>query len=104
MSRGARLTRPHCVAPEAHRGKVDVFAAANRMPRCDARDTRAHHPHGGGQPELGYARIQGALKHLDHRVARSTIAGGLFVTEAWTDRELVRHFTLFFVDITTRRI
>ena len=25
-------------------------------------------------PSWGYARIQGALKHLDHRVARSTIA------------------------------
>ena len=27
-------------------------------------------------PSWGYARIQGALKHLDHRVARSTIAKG----------------------------
>lgn len=27
-----------------------------------------------GNPSRGYARIQGALKHLDHRVARSTIA------------------------------
>lgn len=25
-------------------------------------------------PSWGYARIQGALKHLNHRVARSTIA------------------------------
>ena len=25
-------------------------------------------------PSWGYARIQGSLKHLDHRVARSTIA------------------------------
>jgi hypothetical protein len=25
-------------------------------------------------PTWAYARIQGALKHLDHRVARSTIA------------------------------
>ena len=25
-------------------------------------------------PSWGYARIQGALRHLDHRVARSTIA------------------------------
>jgi putative transposase len=83
----------------------------------------------------GYARIQGALKHLGHRVARSTIAKVLkehglkpspdrpmswttfvrshahliaaadfFVTEAWTVRGLVRHFTLFFVDISTRRV
>jgi transposase InsO family protein len=28
-------------------------------------------------PSWGYARIQGALKHLDHRVARSTIANTL---------------------------
>jgi hypothetical protein len=28
-------------------------------------------------PSWGYARIQGALKHLDHRVARSTIAKSL---------------------------
>jgi len=28
----------------------------------------------GENPSRGYARIQGALKHLDHRVARSTIA------------------------------
>jgi hypothetical protein len=27
-------------------------------------------------PSWGYARIQGALKRLDHRVARSTIIGG----------------------------
>ncbi len=86
-------------------------------------------------PSWGYARIQGALKHLDHRVARSTIAKVLkehgikpspdrpkswatfvrahahlmaaadfFTTEAWTVRGLVRYFTLFFVDIATRRV
>lgn len=86
-------------------------------------------------PSWGYARIQGALEHLNHRVARSTIAKVLkehgiqpsperpmswatfvrshghliaaadfFVTEAWTVRGLVRHFTLFFVDIATRRV
>jgi transposase InsO family protein len=83
----------------------------------------------------GYARIQSALKHLDHRVARSTIAKVLkehgikpspdrpmswatfvrshvhliaaadfFTTEVWTARGLVRHFTLFVIDIATRRI
>jgi len=85
-------------------------------------------------PSWGYARIQGALKHLDHRVPRSTIAKVLkehgikpspdrplswatfvrshahliaapdfFTTEVWTARGLVRHFTLFVIDIATRR-
>jgi transposase InsO family protein len=86
-------------------------------------------------PSWGYARIQGALRHVNHRVSRSTIAKVLkehgikpspdrpqswatfvrahahliaaadfFTTEVWTVRGLVRHFTLFFVDIATRRI
>jgi transposase InsO family protein len=86
-------------------------------------------------PSWGYARIQGALRHLDHRVARSTIAKVLkehgikpspdrpmswatfvrahadaiaaadfFTTEVWTVRGLVRHFTLFVIDIATRRV
>jgi transposase InsO family protein len=86
-------------------------------------------------PSWGYARIQGALKHLDHRVARSTIAkllkehgiepspdrpmswasfvrahahaiaaADFFATEVWTARGLVRHFTLFVIDIATRRV
>jgi len=86
-------------------------------------------------PSWGYARIQGELKHLDHRVARSTIAKVLkehgikpspdrpmswatfvrshahliaaadfFTTEVWTARGLVRHFTLFVIDIATRRV
>jgi len=86
-------------------------------------------------PSWGYARIQGALKHLDHRVARSTIAKVLkehgikpapdrpmswrtfvrshahliaaadfFTTEVWTARGLVRHFTLFVIDVATRRV
>ena len=83
----------------------------------------------------GYGRIQGALKHLDHRVARSTIAKVLkehgiklaperpmswrtfirshasviaaadfFTTEVWTARGLVTYYTLFFIDIATRRV
>ena len=83
----------------------------------------------------GYARIQGQLKHLNHRVARSTIAKVLkehgirpsperpmswrtfvrshahlivaadfFTTEVWTVRGLVRYFTLFVIDVATRRI
>ncbi|MDH3215712.1 MAG: integrase core domain-containing protein [Candidatus Krumholzibacteria bacterium] len=89
----------------------------------------------GENPSWGYARIQGALKHLDHRVARSTIAKVLkehgikpspdrpmswrtfvrshahliaaadfFTTEVWTAHGLVRYFTLFVIDITTRRV
>jgi transposase InsO family protein len=86
-------------------------------------------------PSWGYARIQGQLKHLDHRVARSTIAkilkehgikpspdrpmswrtfvrshahliaaADFFTTEVWTAHGLVRHFTLFVIDIATRRV
>jgi len=86
-------------------------------------------------PSWRYARIQGALRHVNHRVARSTIAKVLkehgikpspdrpmswatfvrshahliaaadfFATEVWTVHGLVRHFTLFFVDISTRRV
>ena len=86
-------------------------------------------------PSWGYARIQGALKHLDHRVARSTIAKVLkehgiqpapdrpmswatfvrshataiaaadfFTTEVWTTFGLVRYFTLFVIDVATRRV
>ena len=86
-------------------------------------------------PSWGYSRIQGQLKHLDHRVARNTIAKVLrehgiktapdrpmswstfvrshahliaaadfFTTEVWTARELVRRFTLFVIDIATRRV
>jgi putative transposase len=86
-------------------------------------------------PSWGYARIQGQLKHLNHRVARSTIAKVLkeheihpshdrpmswrtfvrshanliaaadfFTTEVWTARGLVRYFTLFVIDVATRRI
>ena len=86
-------------------------------------------------PSWGYARIQGSLKHLDHRVARSTIAKVLkehgikpapdrpmswrtfvrshahliaaadfFTTEVWTPHGLVRHFTLFVIDVATRRV
>jgi putative transposase len=86
-------------------------------------------------PSWGYARIQGQLRHLNHRVARSTIAKVLkehgihpshdrpmswrtfvrshahliaaadfFTTEVWTARGLVRYFTLFVIDVATRRV
>jgi putative transposase len=86
-------------------------------------------------PNWGYARIQGQLKHLNHRVARSTVAKVLkehgikpspdrpmswrtfvrshahmiaaadfFTTEVWTAWGLVTYFTLFVIDIATRRV
>jgi len=86
-------------------------------------------------PTWGYSRIQGALKNLDHRVARNTIARVLkeqgippvpgrpmswrtflranwgkiaaadfFTTEVWTARGLVTYYTLFVLDLSTRRV
>ncbi len=86
-------------------------------------------------PSWGYARIQGQLKQLNHRVARSTIAKVLkehgikpspdrpmtwatfvrshahlitaadfFTTEVWTACGLVTYFTLFVIDVATRRV
>jgi transposase InsO family protein len=86
-------------------------------------------------PSWGYARIQGQLKQLNHRVARSTVAKVLrehgtkpspdrpmgwrtfvrshahliaaadfFTTEVWTARGLVTYFTLFVLDVATRRV
>jgi putative transposase len=83
----------------------------------------------------GYSRIQGALKNLDHRVARSTVAKVLrdhgippapgrpslwrtflrahwgaiagadfFTTEVWTPRGLVTYYTLFVLDLKSRRV
>lgn len=89
----------------------------------------------GENPSWGYARIQGQLRHLGHRVARSTIAkilkdhgikpspdrplswatfvraharsiaaADFFTTEVWTTQGLVRYYTLFVIDIATRRV
>src|SRR3989442_11446637 len=86
-------------------------------------------------PAWGYSRIQGALKNLDHRVARSTVARVLkdngippapgrpsswrtfmrahwgaiasadfFTTEVWTARGLVTYYTLFVLDLKSRRV
>jgi transposase InsO family protein len=86
-------------------------------------------------PAWGYRRIQGALKNLDHRVARSTVAkvlkdNGLppapgrpsswrtflrahwgaiagadfFTTDVWTPRGLVTYYTLFVIDLRSRRV
>src|SRR2546428_7299265 len=86
-------------------------------------------------PRWGYSRIQGALKNLDHCVARSTVAKVLrdhgippapgrpsswrtflrahwgviagadfFTTEVWTPRGLVTYYTLFVLDLASRRV
>ena len=86
-------------------------------------------------PTWSYRRIQGALKNLEHRVARSTIAGILrahgigpvperpmswgtflaahwgaiaaadfFTTEVWTVRGLVTYYTLFVIELESRRV
>jgi transposase InsO family protein len=86
-------------------------------------------------PSWGYTRLQGALKNLEHRVARSTIAtilkqqgippsderptswqtflrahwGALmaadfFTTEVWTVRGLVMYYTVFVIELHSRRV
>ena len=86
-------------------------------------------------PTWGYTRIQGALEHLNHRVARSTIAKVLreqglppvperptswqtflrahwehlvgadfFTTEVWTVRGVVTYYTLFVIELASRRV
>ncbi|MGH9200999.1 MAG: integrase core domain-containing protein, partial [Vicinamibacterales bacterium] len=86
-------------------------------------------------PQWGYTRIQGALKNVGHRVARSTIASILkaeglpprgerptawgtflrahwpalvaadfFTTEVWTGRGLVTYYTVFVIELHSRRV
>ena len=86
-------------------------------------------------PTWGYTRIQGALKNLGHRVARSTVAAILkeqgippcgarstswqtflrahwraivaadfFTTEVWTTRGLVTFYTVFVIELHSRRV
>ena len=86
-------------------------------------------------PSWGYTRLQGALKNLGDRVARSTIAtilkqqgippsperptswqtflrahlnalvaADFFTTEVWTVRGLVTYYTLFVIELESRRV
>jgi transposase InsO family protein len=86
-------------------------------------------------PTWGYTRIQGALKNMGHRVARSTIAAILkaqgippsgerptawrtflrahwpalvapdfFTTEVWTARGLATYYTVFVIELQSRRV
>jgi putative transposase len=86
-------------------------------------------------PGWGYTRMQGALRNLSHRVARTTIArilknAGLpptperptswqvflrahwpalraadfFTTEVWTVRGLITYYTLFVIELQSRRV
>jgi transposase InsO family protein len=86
-------------------------------------------------PTWGYTRIQGALKNMGHRVARSTIAtilkveglppsgerptswrtflrahwpalvaADFFTTEVWTPRGLVTYYTVFVLELQSRRV
>jgi transposase InsO family protein len=106
-------------------GRPGVHAAIRRLAICMATEN----------PSWGYTRIQGALKNLGHRVARSTIADILkgagipptrerpmawrtflrahwpallaadfFTTEVWTVRGLVTYYTVFVIELHSRRV
>jgi putative transposase len=67
-----------------HHGERDHQGAGNRI-------------HGGARVFGHYATFIRAHAHV-------IAAADFFITEVWTVRGLVRHFTLFFVDIATRRV
>ena len=109
----------------------DVATRAPRGARRDSAPCRAD----GQNPRWGYTPIQGALKNVGHRVARSTIAAILkaegnppsgerptawrtflrahwpalvaadfFTTEVWTARGSVTYYTMFIIELQSRRV
>ena len=122
------------VASTTHCTEVDVREGASpaRRPRRDPAVGRAD---GGGESDVGYTRIRGALKNVGHRVGRSTIArilkahglspvperptswqtflrahwgaiaaADFFTTEVWTWRGLVTYYSVFVIDLASRRV
>jgi transposase InsO family protein len=111
--------------PRQRHGRPGVRQDIRRLVLRMARDN----------PQWGYTRIQGAVKNVGHRVARSTIASILkteglsprgerpmawrtfmrahwpailaadfFTTEVWTGRGLVTYYTLFVIELHSRRV
>ena len=114
---------------------MDLRPAAAGPTWRTRRDPASGDSDGDGESELGYTRIQGALKNVGHRVARSTIASILkaegippsrerptawrtflrahwpalvaadfFTTEVWTVRGLVTYYTVFVIELQSRRV
>jgi putative transposase len=113
---------------------MDVRERASTCRRAPG-DPAVGRTDGGGEPNLGYTRIRGALKNVGHRVGRSTIArilraqgippvperptswrtflrahwgaiaGADFsTTEVWSWRGLVTYYTVFVIDLASRRV
>jgi transposase InsO family protein len=111
--------------PKRRRGRPGVLVEIRRLVVRMATEN----------PSWGYTRIQGALKNLGHRVARSTIAtilkqhgippsderptswqtflrahwgavvaADFFTTEVWTLRGLVTYYTVFVIELQSRRV
>ncbi len=119
------LVRRKWTYPRQRQGRPGACRAIRRLVVRMATDN----------PQWGYTRIQGALKNVGHRVARSTIASILraeglpprgerstawntflrahwpalvaadfFTTEVWTGRGLVTYYTVFVIELHSRRV